>query len=285
MQSTTLALMSARGDLPKVDHAIFADTGWEPKAVYNHLRWLMLEMAQAEIPVHVVSKGNIRDDAVRSRGRGRVDGDGGRWASMPYYVTSAGGGGIVRRQCTAEYKIDPIERFIKTEILGLGVRDRWPREVVCEQWMGISMDERRRMNPPKKRSSSLVRWKTHAFPFIGWALDGEGRMIELPWAIKMHRGDCLKWLRKHYPEREVPRSACIGCPFHSNEEWRTLKERSPEEWQDAVEFDRAIRSGGGMRGQSFLHRSLKPLDEVDLSDPYANQGDLFENECEGMCGV
>lgn len=42
VQSTTMALMAAHGEIgPMPDCAIFADTGWEPKAVYDHLSWLM----------------------------------------------------------------------------------------------------------------------------------------------------------------------------------------------------------------------------------------------------
>lgn len=42
VQSTTLALMAAHGEIgPMPDCAIFADTHWEPKAVYDHLNWLM----------------------------------------------------------------------------------------------------------------------------------------------------------------------------------------------------------------------------------------------------
>lgn len=40
VQSSTLALMSARGDLPRLDYAVFADTGWEPARVYAWLDWL-----------------------------------------------------------------------------------------------------------------------------------------------------------------------------------------------------------------------------------------------------
>ena len=32
--------MSCVGELPKLDHAIFADTGWEPSIVYDHLAYL-----------------------------------------------------------------------------------------------------------------------------------------------------------------------------------------------------------------------------------------------------
>ena len=42
VQSTTMALMAAHGEIePMPDCAIFADTGDEPQAVYDHLAWLM----------------------------------------------------------------------------------------------------------------------------------------------------------------------------------------------------------------------------------------------------
>ena len=37
VQSTTLLLMAVEGILPGLDCAIFADTGWEPARVYEHL--------------------------------------------------------------------------------------------------------------------------------------------------------------------------------------------------------------------------------------------------------
>jgi hypothetical protein len=37
VQSTTLLLMALDGTLPGLDYAIFADTGWEPQRVYDHL--------------------------------------------------------------------------------------------------------------------------------------------------------------------------------------------------------------------------------------------------------
>ena len=83
----------------------------------------------------------------------------------------------------------------------------------------------------------------------------------------------------------MPRSACIGCPFHDNKAWRDLRDRRPEEWKDAVEVDKTIRHGKDMEGQAFLHRSLKPLDEADLGDD-TDQGMFhgFKEECLGYCG-
>lgn len=41
-----------------------------------------------------------------------------------------------------------------------------------------------------------------------------------------------------------------------------------------------------MRGDVYLHRSLVPLDMVDLStESERGQMDLFGNDCTGMCGV
>jgi len=69
VQSSTVLLMSCRGLLPKLDCAIFADTGWEPKAVYENLAWLEQEAAKSGIPVYRVTAGNLRKDALRSKVR------------------------------------------------------------------------------------------------------------------------------------------------------------------------------------------------------------------------
>lgn len=101
---------------------------------------------------------------------------------------------------------------------------------------------------------------------------------------RMSRNDCLRWLAEH-GYAEPPKSSCIGCPFHSDDQWRALRD-SPAEWEDAVAVDAAIRNQSGMRGQQFMHRSMLPLAAVDLSTAEERgQVNLFENECEGMCGV
>ena len=86
VQSTTLALMAAHGEIgPMPDCAIFADTGWEPKAVYEHLAWLRSPNV-LPFPVHIVSAGNLRADIVAGA-------QGERWASIPAFtrnVTPAG---------------------------------------------------------------------------------------------------------------------------------------------------------------------------------------------------
>lgn len=66
VQSSTLALMIAHGELEPVEAAIFADTGWEPRKVYEWLDWLE---KQLPFPVHRVQHGNLRTDTL-ARGGG-----------------------------------------------------------------------------------------------------------------------------------------------------------------------------------------------------------------------
>ena len=53
-----------------------------------------------------------------------------------------------------------------------------------------------------------------------------------------------------------------------------------------LEFDKKIREGWGkIKDNLYLHQSRKPINEVDLEETKDNQLDLFENDCEGQCGV
>ena len=256
VQSTTLILMAARGEFDVIpDCAIFADTQWEPKAVYEHLDWLEREVGHI-IPIYRVTKGNIRQACLESK-------NGKRFAALPFHVRNPDGkSGMLRRQCTREYKIEPINRKIR-ELLGFKPRKRITKTV--EQWFGISIDEAFRMR------DSRYPWAINRYPLV---------------EKDMTRWDCVLWLQRNgYP---VPmKSACIGCPFHDDRYWRDMRDNRPEEWADAVDFDRQIRTGlRGVLHEAYLHRSLVPLDQVDLStDRDYGQLDLFEMECEGMCGV
>lgn len=251
VQSTTMALMAAHGEItPMPDCAIFADTQWEPKAVYEHLDWLMSPNV-LPFPVHVVTAGNLREDVLR-----RSNTSGGRFAAVPWFVRNPDGSeGMGRRQCTKEYKLRPVQKKA-VELMG----GRRPKGG-AEMWIGISLDELVRMKP------SRVQYLINRFPLI---------------ERRLRRGDCIEWIKRHgYPE--PPRSACIGCPYRKDAEWRAL---SDEELSDAIAVDRAIRQQSGFRGQQFAHRSMLPLEDVDLSsDEDRGQLNMFNNECEGICGV
>lgn len=256
VQSTTLALMAAHREIgPMPDAAIFADTGWEPRAVYEHLDWLSGGNV-LPFPIVRVQGVNLRDQVIERATRSH-----GRFITVPYFLQS---GGMGRRQCTGDAKIEPIHQAVRA-LLGVPKGARATRYRV-EQWIGISRDELVRMK------AARVPWITHRWPLI------ERRMT---------RHDCLAWLARHeYPE--PPRSACIGCPFHRDSYWRRLQREDPEAFDDAVAVDHAMRAGGpirGMRQLEYMHRSCRPLDQVDFRTE-AERGQLsFLDECDGVCGT
>jgi hypothetical protein len=271
VQSTTLLLMALYGEFPdRPDCAIFADTGWEPKAVYAHLDWLEARARAGGICIHRVTAGNLRQDLLDA-----VSGKRPRVANPPFYVRNrdeAGEyetpdkGGMLWRSCTTEYKVQPIRRKIRALAVEAHGSARLPGGFV-EQWFGISADEWRRMR------TSDVGYIVNRYPLV------ERRLT---------RQDCVAWLGRH-GYKVPPKSACLGCPYHSEATWRAIKQSSPGEWEETVAFDHAIRRGlPGVKGEAFVHRSLVPLDLVDLrTEGDRGQPHLpgFEDECSGHCGV
>ncbi len=273
--------------------------------MYKHLAWLEVEAKSYGIPVVRVTRGDLRADGIEFRtngGKGSKshstapegtilthEQGNGRFASIPLFVKNPDGSkGIIRRQCTSEYKIEPVERYIRRWLLGLDKGQRAPDNAV-EHWFGISSDE------VQRRRESTQHWQSFRYPLID---DLTSPRQDTLFGRGFDRQDCLNWIDANgYPP--PPRSACIGCPFHTDGEWLRLKMHDPEGWADAVTFDHAIRAAsaaliadgtklaGRQVGLPYLHSSLVPLDEVvfdtraEKAAPWAHG---MNNECLGMCG-
>lgn len=258
VQSSTMALMAAKGEItPLPNAAIFADTQAEPASVYRWLDWLE---RQLPFPVYRVTNGNIEEDTLRIRERRDKMGF---WCpgGIPHYTINADGSkGHGLRQCTHDFKLTPIAR--QQRVL---MREHGVKKVVV--WIGISADEAHRMK------SSRVRYAEHRWPLVD---------------LGMKRKDCLQWMEKNgFPK--PPRSACVFCPYHSDDEWQRLKEDEPQEFARAVAFERKYQAAKlqtvRLKGfVPFLHSKRIPLDQVDFSKP-GREASHFGNECEGMCGV
>jgi len=238
VQSSTLLLMACNGLIEKPDVAIFADTGWERKVTYDHLKWLTLEAAKSGIPIITVQERNVRDDSLNAAELNKG------YYFMPVFMDKKGVLMMSRRQCTDRYKLQPIFHKVR-DLLGVSRRERIMHDAV-EMWIGISLDEARRM------STTRNMWIGKRYPLIE-------RM--------MTRNDCIKWLQDNY-HITVPKSACIGCPFHSNTEWQKIH-TEPDEWEDAVLVDETIRHGSKTVAAytQYLHRSGRPLRDIDLRTP------------------
>jgi hypothetical protein len=290
VQSTTLALMGVKNweywscsePLPYpavglIDLALFADTQGEPKAVYEHLEWLK-PICERWFPVLTLSRGSLSENLMKGvNATVESTGGTGRFVSIPAFTSPMEGqnGGMTRRQCTSEYKTEVLERHIRREVLGLAPGQAAPKNNGVTQLMGLSYDETARVIRVKARLQASP-WE-----------------VEFPlWAMEMTRGGCKTWLKRNYPERTIPRSACVYCPYHSNAEWRAIKE-SPEDWAEAVRIDEGIRNHDwtvttALKQKLYLHRSCVPLAQADLREADEKTGQQqfgFLQECEGMCGV
>jgi hypothetical protein len=270
VQSTTLYLMALRGDVT-FDVAIFADTQEEPRAVYDHLTWLQ---SLGGVRIVTATAGRLGEDLMHGK-----NSTGQRFAAIPAYTTKDGGltRGMTRRQCSKEYKTEVIARTIRRDVLGLKPRQRVPRSVKVWQAFGITMDEGVRARRIIKRFAVDQKWATPEFPLLDRF---------------MTRADCLTWLAQHgNVPHDVPRSACVFCPFHTDAEWMRVK-ADPADWARAVAVDEALRAAGSvasrdMRQVMYVHESCKPLAEVALQPkPRDRQMPMsFFRECEGTCGV
>ena len=259
VQSSTMALMAAHGEItPMPECAIFADTGAEPTEVYD---WLNKLEPMLPFPVYRVGDGNLTEDCmeVKTAKAGHKY----TRALIPAFVENHG---IFGRKCTTDYKVIPMRRKIRSLT---GIYGKQCKDHVVTQWLGISLDEIQRMK------TSLEPWVEFRHPLI---------------ELKMTREDCLQWMLDNGYEKP-PRSACVFCPFHSNAEWRRIKEM-PKEWEFVVQFEKDLQRAADknegpakMRGVPYLHNSRKPIDEVDLKDYDDQLSFSFMDECAGMCGV
>lgn len=256
LQSSVLYYMACLGiaGMPKVAYAGFADPGDEPQHTYDTLKKL-IEFGKKHNgpPIHIISKdGEKLSESILNRRK--------RIASIPgFTIDSKGSVGMLRRQCTNEYKIEVLKshskRFIGVE---KGCR-MGSRKILCLQ--GITTDEATRMKAP------VEQWNHVGYPLI---------------TMRMSRYDCSLWLDKNGFE-QIEKSACVYCPYHNNHEWRKIK-TVKKDWELACSVDKAIRNAtkSGIKQPVFLHRDCKPLDEIDFSE---DNNDLFSYECEGFCGL
>lgn len=235
-QSFGMAAMVALGELPMVDVAIHSDTTHETQGTYEFARkwtpWL--------------EDHGVRVVTVQPPAAPLVD----KWGGVMIPIYTAPNGQI-KRQCTGDWKIDPIRRWLQANREGQRV----------ELLIGITADEISRAKPAN------VKYIENTWP-----------LLKRPY----RRHEVKSWLLAHGLE-VPPRSACTFCPFRSRAEWAEIK--SSPDWEKVIAVDLEIRDKRPP-GQLFLHRSRLPIDLVDLrSEQELGQMELWDAECEGVCGL
>jgi len=246
IQSFGLAAMSALGILPKVEAAVHADTTHERSETY----------AFAERWTPWLEEHGIKVVTVQSERSGVIQNWTATGLMIPAFTRYEDGeiSGMLRRQCTHDWKIVPIRRWLQQERNGEPV----------ELWLGITLDEVQRMKP------SNVQYISHIFSYI--------ELLDRPWT----RGMVVRWLQENGLEIPV-KSSCVFCPYHNRATWREIKLSENGDWQKAVRIDHSIRyiRPGYL---AYLVQARQPLDTVDLrNEEDHGQLNLWDEECEGVC--
>ena len=209
---------------------------------------------QANFEAHLIRRGEIP-----------------RFVTMPVFARAFTGARpvMLRRQCTGDYKIEPIYRFCKT-LIGRRRGQRHATPPFCEMWIGISAEENARRCKPSQEA-----WVTNRYPLR---------------ELGLNRADCEAWLLKHH-KIVVSKSACLGCPYHDDHYWKDLQNRSPAEFDEACQFDETIRHLPGVKGECFLHSSCIPLRDIDFSRTRGERRALSRGQAllfdggEGVCSL
>lgn len=182
VQSAAIAALIARGDLPRPDLAVIADTGREAETTWAYLKQVVAPaLSPLGVCIEIAEHSLATVDLYSANGT----------LLIPAYTGEAGGEreGQLPGYCSVEWKRRVVRRWLRAR----NVRD-------CELWLGISLDEAGRAK------GADVGWIEHRFPLI---------------ERHLRRADCLRLVAEAgWPA--APKSSCWMCPYRGPKEWAAL---------------------------------------------------------------
>lgn len=202
VQSTAIAALIVRGDLPKPDLAVIADTEREMSTTWEYMNKVTAPaLASVGVVLHRVKKSDYATVDVWG-------GKDGNTLLIPAFTDKSGTVGKLPTLCSTEWKLRVVQRW-STNLHGV---------TAVTMWMGISTDELGRASLPKGK------WQKR-YPLI---------------EKQMNRGDCQALIKRMgWPD--PPRSSCWMCPNHREVEWRWERDTVPQDFAKAIHFEREIQ--------------------------------------------
>lgn len=261
--STSLALMSAENAIrggpvwpmvPVYDAVIFCDLHGEPGWVYEQAAFVAQACRRAGIPYYTLDT-DLYGDFTHNFGNARV-------SSIPFWtLADSGKKGRMPRQCTYDYKIKAIERFVRYELLGYRPRERTiaADRQFHRMHMGIMWEEHHRA-----RESTQTLF-TNRFP-----------LVEMGWT----RPDCYAYNRNVWG-LDTKASCCLFCPFHTNYFFAYIQEHEPECYACALKIDELVEANQAhppLKSKLFLSKSRKRLRELTAKDCQDARTFLYHQE-------
>lgn len=235
VQSVAIGVLIRQGALPVPDLAVIADTSRECRSTWDYLREHMQPYLD---PVGL--KIQIAPHTLAGRDLYGPDG----LTLMPAWTAE----GRKASFCAGHWKRDVVERWLRLQ----GVTE-------CDQWIGYSFDEQRRMTGDHRP------WCHVRFPLI------EKRVT---------RAACARLIEA--AGLPMPRkSRCWMCPHQTPEEWLEVK-ASPDEFAAAVAVEKAINANDPAQTGLYLYRGRVPLELADFARDHDESIPPLFRPCEGM---
>ncbi len=260
MQSTALALMSCENAMadgpppypavPVYDAVIYCDLGLEPPWVYDQLEFTQQACVKAGIFFKVLDT-PLYKDFIENFGERRT-------ISIPWWtIRDDGHKSKMPRNCTIDYKVEAITKYVRWELLGYAKGERLRDEDIKahEMHMGFSIEESRRCheNPHKLF--------VNRFPLVDMGFD---RAASYAYILE-------RW------GLDTKASACAFCPFHRNYFYHYIKDHAPETYRGVVTVDHLLRDKTPkppMDSDLFVSRSRKRIEGLTAED--CNDAECFE---------
>lgn len=257
MQSTALALMACENVqhpgrhpfVPVYDLIAFCDLGKEPPWVMDQVAFIQDACLAAGIKFAVL-KSPLYQDYLQDFGKKRV-------VSIPFWTIGPDGKkGKMMRNCTMDYKIGLIQKYVRWELLGYkkGQRTKPEDLKAHEMHIGFSAEEKRRC------SENPHKMFVNHFPLVEMGLERKDNYayIKDVWGL------------------ETKASACTFCPFHRNYFFQHIKENEPQEYRELVEFDEMLeREQPHTKIQSKLYISRTRKRIADLMPEECQDAECF----------
>lgn len=260
LMSCENALAKIRGEppvwpqVPIYDISIFCDLGFEPPWVKKQVEFLANAGHSCGVPL-VILDSPLYTDFMENFGERRT-------ISIPWWtIKEDGHKSKMPRNCTIDYKVELISKYVRWELLGYkkGQRLREEDKKAHEMHMGFSAEESRRC---KESPNPMF---VNKFPLVEMGLT---------------RADNFAYIKDVWG-LETKASACSFCPFHKNYFFKFLRENEPEQYAQVVGVDELLRDKNPkppMDSDLFISRSRKRL--MDLTDEDCNDAECFE-----YCGM
>lgn len=258
MQSTALALMSCENamagypvhpEVPIYDDVVFCDLGFEPPWVKEQAEFTRNACEKAGIHYKEIPS-PLYQDFMTNFGERRT-------ISIPWWTIKADGHkSKMPRNCTIDYKVELISKYVRWELLGYkkGQRLRPEDKKAHEMHMGFSYEERKRC---KESPNPMF---VNKFPLVDMGLV---------------RADNYAYIRDVWG-LDTKASACSFCPFHRNYFYAYLKNNVPDDYRRLVEMDELLRDKNPkppMDSDLFISRSRKRLEDLLPED--CNDAECF----------